>query len=281
MFESMRNVAPPFTLHNEIHLYEESSAKDVCSVWTEFNGEVVLRNVVVPTLIPFSPTNESTNRNEAVLIGPGGGLMILALSSEGIDVAKKLSEHGYTAYVLKYRLNPTEILAEGFERQCKAFYEEKMSNGFGRADVYLDADLAIEDLIKSISVIEKNESAFKKLHYLGFSAGAKIGLDSLTHPKYGNEFDSLGLMYFSLERTSKALKSCPPLFASLANDDPLFSKCGFGLLEQWSELGQDVEFHLFKNGGHGFAGKPTGATSDCWLDLYLNWLKQVESSYGE
>lgn len=281
MSDLIQNVEPPYELHEEIYLYQDRPVKKEHSIWTEFNGEIILRNVVAPTLIPFIPSDEGLNLNEAVLIGPGGGLLILALASEGIDVAKKMAERGYTAYVLKYRLNPTEMLADGFDRQCKTFYEEKMSNGFGRADAYLDADLAIDDVVQSIRVIKNSESNFQKLHYLGFSAGAKIGLDALMHPEYGGEFDSLGLMYFSLERTTKRLESCPPLFASLANDDPLFSKSSFGLLEQWRELEQEVEFHLFKNGGHGFAGKPSGATSDCWLDLYINWLNQLETKRGK
>ncbi|RYD70973.1 MAG: alpha/beta hydrolase, partial [Sphingobacteriales bacterium] len=59
--------------------------------------------VVTPTLTVFSPSADKAN-GTAVIICPGGGYGILAIDHEGYNVAKRFSEIGVTAFVLKYRL---------------------------------------------------------------------------------------------------------------------------------------------------------------------------------
>ena len=43
-----------------------------------------------------------------VRVAPGGGFRILSMGNEGWEVAKALNERGVAAFVLKYRLLPTE-----------------------------------------------------------------------------------------------------------------------------------------------------------------------------
>ena len=63
----------------------------------------ILNGVVTPTLTIFLP-NPAKATGSAVIICPGGGYSVLAMSHEGYDVARRLNEEGVAAFVLKYRL---------------------------------------------------------------------------------------------------------------------------------------------------------------------------------
>jgi acetyl esterase/lipase len=70
------------------------------------NGHVIVRNVLEPTLTPFLPSPESAT-GEAVIVIPGGGFQMLAMSNEGWPASQWLADRGIAAFLLKYRLNPT------------------------------------------------------------------------------------------------------------------------------------------------------------------------------
>ena len=71
----------------------------------------ILNGVVRPTLTIFLP-DAAKATGSAVIICPGGGYSILAISHEGYDVAKKLNEAGIAAFVLKYRLPKGGIMKD-------------------------------------------------------------------------------------------------------------------------------------------------------------------------
>ncbi len=241
--------------------------------WTEFSGDRVVRNVRQGTLTAFHPPAGVTARGEAVIVAPGGGMLVLAMSHEGIDVARHLANLGYSAYVLKYRVHPTPQDADGFAQACLAFYQDKMSRGFGKAEAHLETAPAVEDLIAAVDWIRQNETpATGKLHVVGFSAGAKVCIDALDHFGSRQPLASAGLIYFSLDAPQLDGSHLPPLFTVLAHDDPLFARSGFGLLQTWRDADRPLEFHLFKSGGHGFGNRRQGTTSDQWLTLYEAWL---------
>ncbi|HXM25223.1 MAG TPA: hypothetical protein VN957_04310, partial [Chthoniobacterales bacterium] len=64
----------------------------------------MLRNMSEPTLSVFRPAKPN---GVGVIVCPGGGWRILTLEHEGIDVATWLAAHGYTAFLLKYRVHGT------------------------------------------------------------------------------------------------------------------------------------------------------------------------------
>ncbi|WP_337059873.1 hypothetical protein [Kineococcus sp. G2] len=75
---------------------------------TGAGGELLLRNVTVPTLTPHLP-DPATRTGTGVVIAPGGALHVLAADHEGDLVAQRLAERGIAAFVLRYRLVPTPI----------------------------------------------------------------------------------------------------------------------------------------------------------------------------
>src|ERR1700753_3957535 len=64
-----------------------------------------------PTRAVSLPPAETAN-GTAVVVCPGGGYVHLAMTHEGIDVAKWLNSHGVTAFVLKYRLPSDETMVD-------------------------------------------------------------------------------------------------------------------------------------------------------------------------
>src|SRR5690349_21169194 len=71
----------------------------------------ILHGVVRPTVTIYLP-EKSKATGCAVIICPGGAYWILATSHEGSDIAKRLSEAGITAFVLKYRLPREELMVD-------------------------------------------------------------------------------------------------------------------------------------------------------------------------
>ena len=65
-----------------------------------------IENVSVPTLTPYLVDQSTTGvgTGTAVIIAPGGGYSILAISKEGEDVARMYNALGVSAFVLKYRV---------------------------------------------------------------------------------------------------------------------------------------------------------------------------------
>ena len=91
-----------------IPLYGASTPGNLSDeIETRFMGrETVVRNVAYPTLTPVMPAPGTAN-GTAVIVAPGGGFSMLAMQNESWRVAQALAARGVTAYVLKYRLNPT------------------------------------------------------------------------------------------------------------------------------------------------------------------------------
>jgi acetyl esterase/lipase len=275
---SAQNIANPFGTADDIALLTTVPAV-ADEQWTALNGDRVVRNVGTSTLIAFHPPAGVSPRGESVIVAPGGGMLVLAMEHEGFDVARHLAAQGYVAYVLKYRVLPTPPDCTAFLQACQAFYQDKMSRGFGKADAFLDTGLAVEDVLAAIDWIRGHAMpATGKLHFVGFSAGAKVGVDALAQAAVRQHLASIGLVYFSLAHPGWTATDLPPLFAAIANDDPLFAHSGFGLLQQWQDAGQSLEFHLFRDGSHGFGARQQGTTSDQWLALYVNWLRATTAT---
>src|SRR3712207_274144 len=74
--------------------------------WFRQWGDPMARNISRATLTPFLPKPGTAN-GAAVIVAPGGGFRWLSMANEGWEVATALAEKGISAFVLKYRLQPT------------------------------------------------------------------------------------------------------------------------------------------------------------------------------
>src|SRR5579859_2201175 len=67
------------------------------------DGITLISKITRPTLGIFLPSKEKAN-GTAVIICPGGGYWVNAISHEGTDVALQFTAMGVAAFVLKYRI---------------------------------------------------------------------------------------------------------------------------------------------------------------------------------
>lgn len=241
-----------------------------------------------PRLAVFRPAKAN---GAAVMIIPGGGYKWVGVDKEGYEVARWLTDHGFTAFVLFYRL-PGDGWAQG-------------------------PDVALSDAQRAMRLIRHRASAYgidpEKIAAMGFSAGGHLCADLLTRfaaatytpidaadsrsarpsaaaPIYpvvsmtapaahagsrellvGKDAGPALEAAHSPERNVPA--DAPPAFLVHAEDDDVVPVENSVMLRAALKAkGIPVELHLFAEGGHGFGldravGKPVLA----WPGLFLAW----------
>ena len=232
-----------------------------------------VRNVTQPTLTAFLPHSSDAN-GTAVIICPGGGFHSLAIDHEGIEVAHWLNARGVTAFVLKYRLFPTEARDEVFERQ----FQEYLSDRNKMREVTRQiAPLAIADGEQAMKLVRKHASQWDispdRIGIMGFSAGGRVA----TGVALEHDADSLpnfvAPIYGALWEDITVPADAAPLFIALANDDELAVDPGISLFHAWRAADHPVELHIFAQGGHGFGMRKQGLPVDHWIDRFGEWLQ--------
>lgn len=236
-----------------------------------------VRNVTYPTLTPVLPRPGTAN-GAAVIVAPGGAFMSLSIDSEGWQVARKLADHGITAFVLKYRLNPTP--------RSKLAYTAAMvmaltGTGGDSSRSSLDPSNAIKDGVAALKLVRSHSKEWKidpeRVGMIGFSAGAITAISPILDAGKRNQDASkppafIGYIYGPMD-AAKVPSNSPPLFAALAMDDFLFGKQNFDIVQSWRQAKRPVELHVYQGGGHGFGtGKP-GTTNAMLIPEFTTWLK--------
>jgi acetyl esterase/lipase len=249
------------------------------------DGVARVSKVVTPTLTAFLPAKPN---GTAVIICPGGGYSILAFDKEGTLVAKRFSDLGITAFVLKYRLPSDDIMQD-------------KSMG------------PLQDALQAIYLIRKNAALWNvnpaKIGIMGFSAGGHLASSLSVHyndakvqnkegislrPDFsvliypvinfgtythaGSVKNLLGdnptdaqRKYFSGELHVNA--QTPPAFLVHANNDgavPVKNSLAYN--EALAKHKVAAEMHIYQGGGHGF-GMYNKTTKDDWFESLKNWLE--------
>ena len=255
---------------------------------TDDKGLTRISGVTVPMLTAYFPPEGVANTGKAVVVCPGGGYGILAITHEGHDVAKLLAANGISAFVLKYRLPKDEIM------------EDKRIG-------------PLQDAQRAIQLVREHASEWgissNQIGIAGFSAGGHLAATLSTHykdalianPKNTSlrpDFSLLAYPVISMQmelthggsrknllgdqptaadvtRFSNQLQvtaDTPPAFLVHAEDDTAVpianSEAYVAALEQH---GVDAELLTYPKGGHGF-GLNNKTTTDKWFDHFLEWL---------
>ncbi len=262
----------------------------------EFRGPVgtvgnaaMLRNVSEPTLTVFRPTNGKSN-GIGVIVCPGGGWRILAWEHEGLDVARWLAAHGYTAFLLKYRVRGTPATQAGYDAEMAKIYTQIDVTRKGREAPRAIGDVvpfeslraareaAADDGRRAIVIVRERAKLWDidpaKVGMIGFSAGAFLVVDIALDPRapalafvaaiYGGE---------TLGRPVPA--DAPPLFTCIAQDDVLLYRVVEGLYSDWTDAERSAELHIYRRGDHGFGMAKQGMPSDRWIDQFRDWLTDL------
>ena len=246
----------------------------------------MLRNVSEATLAVYRPTNGKPN-GVGVIVCPGGGWRILAWEHEGTDVVAWLTAHGYTAFLLKYRVRGTPQAQEDYEaelakmmmsidvtRKAKTAFRSinEVAPGHG---VVEGRAIAADDGRRAVEIVRAQAKQWDvdpaKIGMIGFSAGAFLVADVAIEPKAA-PLAFVAAIYGGESSGRPVPPDAPPLFTCIAQDDQLLYRVVEGLYADWTDAGQSAELHIYRRGQHGFGMVKQGMPSDRWIEQFADWL---------
>jgi len=186
------------------------------------------------------------------IVCPGGGFSYVGSLHEGFPLAQRISELGFNAFVIRYRI--------GSER------------------------LATEDLAAGISYVSRNAETLSvgtnSYSAWGGSAGARMAGNIAVSgvAAYGGENNPRpATVVIAYTGQSTWSKDFSPAFITVAANDGI---ANLGTVETRVEnlrnAGVDVEYRRYETAGHGF-GLGTGTDAEGWLDLAVQfWEKYID-----
>ncbi len=242
---------------------EGKTAKE--AVTTSASGELSVSSIHNPSITPYLPAKDKAT-GTAILVIPGGGHRVLAITHEGYNVGEWLRDRGIAAFVLKHRL----------AREAGSTYK-------------IDVD-SFADTQRAIRLIRSRAQEWNinpgRLGAMGFSAGGELVALAGMRFDAGNAAstdaierqpsrpDFLGLIYPGRSGDILPAKETPPAFMACAYNDR--TDISEGLAEaylRFKRAGVPAELHIYGTGGHGFGlrqtnKRPVGA----WMVRFEEWL---------
>ncbi|WP_222984673.1 alpha/beta hydrolase [Flagellimonas meishanensis] len=249
-------------------------------VWTTALGQYyspiwkteVVTNVSEPTIQVFRP-EEALNNGTSVIVAPGGGLYALSIKKEGTEVAKWLNEKGITAFVLQYRLVPTEKDGVAEISDLSVNNPDKIGEEVAKVLPY-----SIKDGLNAIKHVRENATSYgvdpNKIGFMGFSAGGAVTVGVGYNYSQDNKPNFLVPVYYwsDVLPIQEPKPDAPPMFIICATDDPLgLAKGSIDLYSSWLQAGKPVALHMYSKGGHGFGMEKQGLPSDSWIERFYEW----------
>lgn len=237
-----------------------------------WNTEVVT-NVTRPTLTVFKPSPELKN-GTGIVICPGGGFMALSIASEGTDLAQYLTAKGVTAFVLKYRVAPTEGDATAEFQKLWSSDRAKLSEMLKSAE-----PLAFADGLAAVTYVRQHASQWgispDRVGIVGFSAGGGVTASVAFHYSADSRPAFVAPIYMGGFRTDDPVPAdAPPMFVAAATDDSLgLAPQSVGIYEKWTAAHKSAELHMYAKGGHGFGMRTQHLPSDEWINQFVDWLR--------
>ena len=264
--------------------------RELIKIWDHTNPHL---QHVKSKMYPFYPDADKNNHT-AVIICPGGSYCYLGIRQEGYEVAKKLTEQGFTAFVLRYRVG-----------MYAAHYPDM-----------------IQDLQRAIQLVRQNAQRYnideEKVGIMGFSAGGHLVGTAAT---YFNEnfMKNIGIEaqvslkpYFTVmvypvvtmrdpfahQKSRKSLLGAKPteellhkmsleenvhnnmqnLLILQAKDDKTVDYQNSVILSNHlTQKNINHKFILYNTGGHGFGALPKAGTEFAvWFDDFLKWHNEIK-----
>ena len=231
------------------------------------SGELRVSSVHNPSITPYLPSKDKAT-GTAVLVIPGGGHRMLAITHEGYNVGEWLAERGIAAFVLKHRL----------AREEGSIYKIEVES-------FADAQRAMR-LIRSRAKEWNIDAA--RLGVMGFSAGGELAWQITAKFDEGKPDSSdpverqpsrpafQALIYPGRSVDIQPTKDSPPAFLAAAYNDR--QDIAEGLAEvylRFKRAGAPAELHMYGTGGHGFGLRATNKRPvGSWIVRFEEWLME-------
>lgn len=239
-----------------------------------------------PILTPYLPSENPTRTG--IVICPGGGYGMLAMSYEGIEVAQWLNARGVAAFVLTYRLGPRYhhpiplLDAQRAIRYVRAHAAEDGLDpdhigiwGFSAgghlastAGTHFDAgNRDATDPIERVS----SRPDFMVLAYPVISMQPGITHNGSLHNLLGEEPNPT--LENELSNETQVTPQTPPTFLfSTTNDEAVPVMNSVLFYEALLHAGVPAEMHIFEQGHHGSGLGKRNPQLRMWPVLLQNWL---------
>jgi endo-1,4-beta-xylanase len=242
---------------------EGKAAKEL--VTTSTSGELSVAGIHNPSITPYLPANNKAT-GTAILVIPGGGHRVLAITHEGYNVAGWLADRGIAAFVLKHRL----------AREAGSTYKIEVES-------FADTQRAMR-LIRSRAQEWGIDPA--RVGAMGFSAGGELvnavatrfddghanAADAVERQRSRPDFQ--GLIYPGRSADIQPTKDFPPAFLACAYNDR--TDISEGLAEaylRFKRAGVPAELHIYGSGGHGFGFRTSNQRPVAsWMTRFEEWL---------
>jgi acetyl esterase/lipase len=251
-----------------------------------FDGKLMIRNVVTPTLTVFAPEPKKAT-GAAIIICPGGGFRFLSWQNEGTDVARWLQKRGVTAFVLKYRLQETPADEAEFARDMLGFMftlvkfrDRDLSSEAAQSlaeDLRMSCAAGIADGRQAVKVVRESAKKWNlkqdRIGMMGFSAGAMITNATCVGDDAQGRPDFAASIYGPVLGEIKVPAHAPPLFILCTSDDQITEASSVRLYSAWRDAGYQAELHIFEKGGHGFGMAKKNLPVDGWINRFGDWLE--------
>jgi acetyl esterase/lipase len=236
-------------------------------VTTSASGELRVAGIHNPTITPYLPAKEIAT-GLAILVIPGGGHRMLAITHEGYNVAEWFQAHGIAAFVLKHRL----------AREPNSTYRIQVES--------------LSDTKRAIRLIRARAKEWNidpaRVGAMGFSAGGELVWLASSRRDAGDETapdpierqssrpDFEAMIYPGRSGDIQPAAGAPPVFLAAAYDDR--QDISEGLAEaylRFKRAGVPAELHIYGTGGHGFGlrqanKRPVGQ----WMVRFEEWLTE-------
>lgn len=197
------------------------------------DGIARIAKIDQPALELFSTASKPSRGT--VLVFPGGGYNILAITHEGRSIARMLNEAGWDAAVLLYHVSAGPKTRE----------------------------LALEDATKALDLVQKRGAEFglsaERIGVLGFSAGGHLAA-RLSHESAKTKGPNFLVLIYPayLEKEGQVVEDVAPApipsFVFVAADDKHASGSAV-FAAACRAKGIRVDEHRTESGGHGFGLK--------------------------
>jgi endo-1,4-beta-xylanase len=236
---------------------------------------IAVANVHNPTITPYLPPADRAT-GCAVIVAPGGGHRILAVSHEGYSVGEWLAERGVAAFVVKYRLERGTTGAE-----------------------YKYTTHSLADMQRAIRTVRSRASEWnvnpEAVGVMGFSAGGEMAaLAAMKYddgqPEAADPIDRWNsrpafqaLIYPGRANLIQPDENSPPAFLACSYDDRPDISAGLAeVYLRFHKVKVPAELHIFTSGGHDFGIRPTSSPRpvDAWPARFVEWLAERRLTAG-